>query len=145
MGINRDFLGRTFPAALTYEVSRVKIAEFAGAIGDPNPVYTDPAAARAVGHPDVIAPPTFAMVISNAAGDPVMHDPALGLDFAMVVHREQRFEYSRQIVAGDVLTAGVTISDIRDIGPSEMITTQIVLTAADGGHVCTAHSTLVRR
>ncbi len=75
----------------------------------------------------------------------MLHDPALGLDFAMVVHREQRFEYSRQIVAGDVLTAEVTISDIRDIGPSEMITTQTVITSADGEHVCTAHTTLVRR
>ena len=41
-------------------MSRVKIAEFADAIGDPNPVYRDRAAARAAGYPDVIAPPTFA-------------------------------------------------------------------------------------
>ena len=58
MGINRDYLGRTFPAADPYEVSRVKIADFADAIGDPNPVFRDPAVAQAAGHADVIAPPT---------------------------------------------------------------------------------------
>ena len=47
MAINHEYLGRTFPAAPPYEVSRVKIAEFADAIGDPNPVYRDRAAAQA--------------------------------------------------------------------------------------------------
>jgi len=49
MAVNREFLGRTFPAAEPYEVSRVKIAEFADAIGDPNPLYRDRAAAQAAG------------------------------------------------------------------------------------------------
>ena len=47
MAINRDYIGRTFPAAAPYEVSRVKIVEFADAIGDPNPLYRDRAAAQA--------------------------------------------------------------------------------------------------
>ena len=67
MGINRDYLGRTFPVTDPYEVSRVKIAEFAGAIGDPNPVYRDRAAAQAAGYPDVIAPPTFPVAPDHVA------------------------------------------------------------------------------
>src|SRR5207248_1931270 len=43
VGINTDYLGRTFPATEPYEVSRVKIADFAEAIGDRNPLYTDAA------------------------------------------------------------------------------------------------------
>jgi len=49
MAINREYLGRTFPAAPPYEINRVKIAEFADAIGDPNPLYRDRAAAQAAG------------------------------------------------------------------------------------------------
>ena len=49
MAINRAYLGRVFPMSEPYEVSRVKIAEFADAIGDPNPLYRDRAAARAAG------------------------------------------------------------------------------------------------
>jgi acyl dehydratase len=145
MAINRDYLGRTFEAAEPYEVSRVKIAEFADAIGDPNPLYRDRAAAQAAGYPDVIAPPTFAIVISMAGSSRAIADPDLGINYAMVVHGEQRFEYSRQIQAGDVVTAQATISDIRDAGRNVMLTTRTEIRTVEGEHVCTAHSTLVER
>ncbi len=145
MAINRDYLGRTFPAADPYEVSRVKIADFANAIGDPNPVFRDRAAAQAAGHADVIAPPTFAIVISMAGSARAIADPGLGVNYAMVVHGEQRFEYSRQIVAGDVVTAQATITDIRDAGRNVLLTTRTEIRTVGGEHVCTAHSTLVER
>jgi len=145
MAINRDYLGRTFPAADPYEVSRVKIADFADAIGDPNPVFRDRAAAQAAGHADVIAPPTFAIVISMAGSAKAVADPGLGVNYAMVVHGEQRFEYSRQLTAGDTVTAQATITDIRDAGRNVMMTTKTEIVTVDGEHVCTALSTLVER
>src|SRR5580704_19153992 len=107
MAVNRDDAGRTFPPSEPYEVSRVKIAEFAAAIGDPSPIYRDRAAARAAGHGDVIAPPTFAIVISMAGSLAALADPGLGLNYAMVVHGEQRFTYVRPLTAGDIVTAQV--------------------------------------
>jgi acyl dehydratase len=145
MAINRDYLGRTFPVAAPYEVSRVKIAEFADAIGDPNPLYRDRAAAQAAGYADVIAPPTLAIVISMASSAQAVADPGLGLNYAMVVHGEQRFEYSRQLMAGDVVIAQATISDIKEAGRNVLMTTQTQIRTVDGEHVCTAHSTLVER
>jgi acyl dehydratase len=145
MAINRDYVGRTFPVAAPYEVSRVKIAEFADAIGDPNPLYRDRAAAQAAGYADVIAPPTLAIVISMASSAQAVADPGLGLNYAMVVHGEQRFEYSRQLMAGDVVIAQATISDIKDAGRNVLMTTQTQIRTVDGEHVCTAHSTLVER
>ncbi len=145
MAINRDYVGKTFPPSAPYEVSRVKLAEFADAIGDHNPVYRDREAAQAAGFPDVIAPPTFPIVITMASSGQAIADPGLNLNYAMVVHGEQRFEYSRPLVAGDVVTAQVTISDIRDAGRNSMMTTTTKITTVDGEHVCTAHSTLVER
>jgi acyl dehydratase len=145
MAINRDYAGRTFPASEPYEVSRVKIAEFATAIGDPNPVYRDRAAAQAAGHPDVIAPPTFAIVVSMAAAGVAMGDPGLGLNYAMVVHGEQRFDYTRPLTAGDVVTAQPTITEIRDAGRNVMLTTSTEIRTTVGELVCTAVSTLVER
>ena len=49
MPVNPDYVGRSFPPSEPYEVSRVKIAEFADAIGDPNPLYRDREAAREIG------------------------------------------------------------------------------------------------
>jgi acyl dehydratase len=145
MAINRDYLGRTFPVAAPYEVSRVKIAEFADAIGDPNPLYRDRAAAQAAGYADVIAPPTLAVVISTAGSAQAVADPGLGLNYAMVVHGEQRFEFSRQLMAGDVVTAQATISDIKEAGRNVLMTTETQIRTVAGEHVCTAHSTLVER
>jgi acyl dehydratase len=145
MAINRDYVGRTFAGGEPYEVSRVKIAEFADAIGDPNPLFRDRGAAQAAGYPDVIAPPTFAIVISMASTARAVADPGLGLNYAMVVHGEQRFEYSRPIRAGDVVTTRSTITDIRDAGRNVLLTAQTEIRAADDEHVCTAHNTLVER
>jgi acyl dehydratase len=145
MAVNREFVGRTFPPTEPYEVSRVKIAEFAAAIGDHNPIYRDREAAQAAGHPDVIAPPTFAIVISMAGSGAALADPGLGLNYAMVVHGEQRFSYTRPIVAGDVLTAQVTLTDIREVGRNVMLTSSTQLRTMDGELVCTAVSTLVER
>ena len=145
MAINRDYLGRVFGVSEPYEVSRVKIAEFADAIGDASPVYRDKAAAQAAGHPDVIAPPTFAIVISMAGSGAALGDPGLGLNYAMVVHGEQRFSYRRPIRAGDALTAQVTLTDIRDVGRNVMLTTSTEIKTVAGEHVCTAVSTIVER
>jgi acyl dehydratase len=143
MALNRDFIGRGFPPSEPYEVSRVKIREFADAIGDPNPVYRDQEAAKAAGHPDVIAPPTFPIVISLTVG--ALTDPELGLDFTMVVHGEQRFEYQRPVRAGDVLVTESTVSGIRSIGRNERLDVQTVVKTVEGEHVCTAHNVLIER
>src|SRR5215469_12780800 len=145
MAINRDYLGKAFPPGEPYELSRVKLAEFADAIGDPNPVYRDRETAQQAGFPDVIAPPTFPIVITLASTSRALADPGLNLNYAMVVHGEQRFEYSRPLVAGDVVRAQVTITDIRDVGRNSMMTTRTQITTLDGEHVCTAYGTLVER
>jgi acyl dehydratase len=145
MTMNRTWIGKSFPSSAPYEVSRVKIRDFAYAIGDPNPAYLDQDAARALGHPDVIAPPTFAIVISFQMGGAVVLDPDLGLDYSRVVHGEQSFSYSRPIHAGDVLVGTPTITDIRDAGRNELLTWEAVITTVEGEHVCTAVNTLVSR
>ena len=145
MAINRDYAGRKFGPGEPYEVSRVKIAEFAHAIGDQNPVYRDRAAAQAAGFPDVIAPPTFAIVISMAGSSVALADPGLGLNYAMVVHGEQRFAYTRQLQAGDVVTAQTTITTIREAGRNTLLTTETEIRTTAGELVCTAHSTIAER
>jgi acyl dehydratase len=145
MAVNKDYVGRSFPATEPYEISRVKIAEFATAIGDPNPVYRDRGAAVAVGYPDVIAPPTFPIVVTMAASGQAIADPGLGINYALVVHGEQRFSYARPLHAGDVVTAQSTIETIKTLGRNVVMTTRTEVRTVDGEQVCTAYSTLVER
>ena len=145
MALDQSFIGRTYPASPPYQVGIEKIREFADAIGDPSPVYRDAEAARAAGHPDVIAPPTFAIVISMASTGGAVGDPGLGINYAMVVHGEQQFQYSRPLGPSDVVTAQTTISGIRSVGSLSMMTTSTEIRTTAGEHVCTAVSTLVER
>jgi acyl dehydratase len=145
VALNLDYVGRTFEPSPPYEVSRVKIAEFADAIGEPSPLCRDRAAAQAAGYPDVIAPPTFAVVISSAGAARVTMDPGLGLNYAMVVHGEQSFAHSRPLHAGDVVVSQSTIEEIRPLRAMTMMTTVTEIRTVDGEHVCTARSTLVER
>ena len=145
MALNRDFVGRTYTPSAPYEVSRMKIGEFATAIGDTNPIYRDKAAAVAAGHPDVVAPPTFPIVFSLSGAGEGLSDPELGLNYAMVVHGEQRFEYQRPIYAGDELVCTSTISEIRSVGRNEFITVRSDVTTTGGELVCRAFNTIVER
>jgi acyl dehydratase len=145
VAVNPGHAGRTFPSSAPYEVSRVKIAEFADAIGDSSTLCRDRAAAQAAGYPDVIAPPTFAIVISMAAVEDLAHDPDLGLNYAMVVHGQQSFTHARPLHAGDVVVSQSTIESIKPVGRMTSMTTVTQIRTVDGEHVCTARSALVER
>jgi acyl dehydratase len=145
VALNPDYVGRVFGPGEPYEVSRVKIADFADAIGEPSELCRNREAAVKAGYPDVIAPPTFVISISMASARQVSADPGLGLDYSMVVHGEQSFEHSRPLHAGDVVVATSTVESIKALGAMSMMTTSTDVSTVDGEHVCTARSTLVER
>lgn len=145
MALNADYVGRVYGPTEPYEISRVKIAEFADAIGEPSDLCRSASDAQKAGYPDVIAPPTFAIVISMKAAGEASADPGLGLDYSMVVHGEQRFAHSRPLHAGDVIVATTTIESIKATGSLSMLVTATDLSTVEGEHVCTARSTIVER
>jgi acyl dehydratase len=145
MGVNPDIAGRAYLPAPVYEVGRQKIAEFAAAIGSQDPAHTDPEAARALGHPDVIAPPTFAILVAQRAEAAVVQDPESGIDYSRVLHGEQRFTHHRPIVAGDRLVGTPHVDSVREAGGHGMVTTRVEITTESGEPVSTAVSTIVVR
>ncbi len=145
MPLDPTYAGRSFPPTAAYAVGREKIREFADAIGASDAVHRDPAAAQALGYPDVIAPPTFPIVLTAATVQQLIDDPGLGLDFARVVHGDQRFTYTRPIHAGDELTCVCTVAEITERGGHGFLTTRTDITAPGGEPVVTATAKLVIR
>ncbi|MTD14452.1 MaoC family dehydratase [Nakamurella sp. YIM 132087] len=139
------YVGRTFPLEQPYLVGVEKIREFAAAIGDDNPLYHDRVAARSAGHPDVVAPPTFAMTLVIPAQDLLIDDPGLGLDFSRVVHRDQRFTHHRPIHAGDELHTTIVVESIRVLAGNDVLGLRTEIVDGDGSPVCTGTGTLVAR
>ncbi len=93
----------------------------------------------------MIAPPTFAIVVSARDSAKVTFDPGLGVNYAMVVHGEQSFTHTRPLHAGDVVVSQSTIEDIKRIGSMTTLATVTEIRTLDGEHVCTARSVLVER
>ncbi|WP_236242842.1 MaoC family dehydratase N-terminal domain-containing protein [Streptomyces sp. CC228A] len=145
MALDQSFVGRTYPPTPPYEVGREKIREFAEAVGDPNPAFTDTEAAKALGHPDVIAPPTFVFAITFKASEEVIADPQLGLDYSRVVHGDQKFAYSRPVRAGDRLTVTSTIEAIKSLAGNDILDVRGEVYDEAGEHVVTAWTKLVAR
>ncbi|HEY2764922.1 MAG TPA: MaoC family dehydratase N-terminal domain-containing protein [Pseudonocardiaceae bacterium] len=145
MALDPAFVGRCYPAAGSYQVGREKIREFADALGDDSAVYRDSCAAQAAGHPDVIAPPTFAIILSMRAQEVLAEDPELGLDYSRVVHGDQSFTHHRPIHAGDELSSTLHVDGIRTMGGNDMLTVRCEITDRTGAPVTTARSMLVVR
>jgi len=145
MALDQSFVGRTYPPTPAYEVGREKIREFAEAVGDSHPAYVDVEAARALGHSDVIAPPTFVFSITYRAAGEVVQDPQLGLDYSRVVHGDQKFSYVRPVRAGDRLTVTSTIEAIKSLAGNDVVDIRGDVHDQAGELVVTALTKLVAR
>jgi len=130
MPVNPDLQGRSYPPTAPIRVTAERIAEFAAAVGASEP------GAR-------FAPPTFAIVVQQAALDALLADPTTGFEIRNVVHGEQRFACTRPIVAGDELTGTMTVTSIRTLGANAMLTAETAIVDAAGEPVATATSMLL--
>ena len=145
MPVNPELQGRSYPPTPPYLVGREKVREFSRAVLATSPINLDPEAARAAGYADVVAPPTFPIVITEATLQQLLADDDAGVDFSRVVHGDQRFSYTRPIVAGDELVATMTVTSVKTLAGNAMVTSETSITDASGAHVVTSTSSLVVR
>jgi acyl dehydratase len=141
--VNPELVGRDFPPTTPYLVGREKVREFARAVFADDPQHIDPTAAQTLGYADVVAPPTFAIVVTDATLQQLLGEPDSGIVLQNVLHAEQKFRYSRPIVAGDELIAKLSVTGIRAMGAAAMVTSESEITDAAGDHVVTATSILL--
>ncbi len=141
--VNPDLVGCCY-GPFTYEVAAITVREFAAAVGAQQPEHYDRAAAQAAGYRDIVATPTFAVVIAQAAEAAYIQDERAGIDFSRVVHADESFTHTRPIQAGDTLSTTVTVQSITQRGPICLVTTRADITDSDGP-VCQVTSTLAVR
>jgi acyl dehydratase len=145
MTINPELQGRSYPAGDFYSVGRESIREFARAVKATHPAHFDVDAARALGHADLVAPPTYAIIVAQRADARLINDPDSGIDFSRVVHAEQKFTHHRPITAGDELVAELHVDTVRAMGGGAMITTRAEISTVAGDAVATTVSAILVR
>lgn len=144
--IDRSWIGRELaPAELT--IDRTRLRFFADAIGETDPVYTDPVAAEAAGYRDLPAPPTFVFAAELDAGviDRLLVD--LGIPVEKLLHGEQGFTWHQTVCAGDSVVVRSRIADIyaKKNGALEFVVKTSTVTNQDGVLVGELRSVLVCR
>jgi acyl dehydratase len=144
VALNQSLKGKEYQR-VAFTVERDRVLQFARAIGEDNPVFTDPAAAKEAGYPEQVAPPTFVTVMQIMTSGQAVLDPELGLSYAMVVHGEQEYEWRRPVVVGDELSATPRIADIYARGPNEFLVIESDIRDAAGDQVVVARTTLLSR
>ena len=125
-----------------HEVERGAIRRFADAVGDANPLYRDPDAARDAGYADVIAPPTYLRAL--------MPDPALPpypRPYPEVLDGGSAWRYLRPVQAGQRMTVTWKLADAKEregrLGPMVIATTEIAYRGEDSALAATQRSTLI--
>jgi acyl dehydratase len=132
--VNAEATGKTYPP-FEYEVGKEKIREYAHAVGEDNPIYFDRAAATEAGFRDIAAPPMFAVVYSAGSFAPALFDPEVGINFAMMVHGSQEFEWGEPVCSGDVISTVTSVKDISEKGGMGFYVFETVSTNQDGQQV----------
>ena len=143
--VNPAIEGNIYPRTASYLVGREKIRECAKAVFSKDPANLDLEAAKNLGYKDLIAPPTFAVVIQERSLTQVIGDKEAALDFSRVVHGDQRFIHARPILAGDELTSELKVASVKQLAGNSMVSFQTQIFDANQELVCTAISTLVVR
>lgn len=146
MTFNRSYIGRDSGLVGPYEVSREKIRDYAYAISELHPYYLDPGAARAAGYRDVIAPPSFAVMLFFRFGGWPLYEPEFGKKAQPVcVHRAQSVDLSRSICPGDLLWQRTTVTDVYQAGPHDQFDMTHLITDAAGGTVAVVKNSIISR
>ena len=115
MPVNTKAIGKTYEP-VTYAVGREKIREYARAVGETDPLHWTSRRPAPPATRDLLAPPMFAVVYSAPAVGPPIFDPEIELNFAMMVHGGQEFEWGPPVVAGDEITTTASVKDISERG-----------------------------
>lgn len=145
MAVTPELIGRVFGPGPTLVIERTSLVAFAQAVGFTHGSTVDEVAAVAAGFSDVVAAPTYAIVLTLDGAAELSRDPSIGLDFSHVVHSDQRFEHVRPLVAGDAVTVTTTVEDVKSLAGNTIVTVRGDVDDEQRNRVCTAWTTLVIR
>lgn len=143
--VDLSYQGRVYPPGESFLVGREALRDFAVAVGATAPVHHDVDAARKAGYTDLVATPTYAVVIAQRCEAAYIADPGSGIDFSRVMHTEEKLIHHRALTAGDEVIGTVYVDRVREVGGHAMITTRTELALADQTPVALVVSSLVVR
>jgi acyl dehydratase len=142
--LNQALKGKEYQE-VSFTVERDRVVQFTDAIGEDNSVFRDAETAKSHGFDEQLGPPTFVTVMQIMTSGQVVLDQELGLNYALVVHAEQEYDWRWPVQVGDVLSAVPRIADIYSKGPNEFLVIEADIKDTSGQTVVVARTTLLSR
>lgn len=138
---------------ITVHVERGRIRFFSEVLGNTDPIHFDVEAASKAGHPDIVAPPSFLMVIEALASDEIRRRKLVsasalaGCDFRYLLHGDERYEYIAPIYANEDVQMSTRIVDFYDKkgGAMEFVNLEAEVFSAQRGVLVRCKRTLLHR
>lgn len=149
---DRTTKGASLPP-VEVDVERGRIRFFAQVLGETDPIHTDVEAARVAGHPDLVAPPSFFMVVEATADEELRRRgeksaaELVRCDYRYLLHGDETYAYSGLIYAGDRLTLTTTVVDFfeKKGGAMEFVTLSSTLSHPERGVLVRTTRNLLHR
>lgn len=126
-----------------YLVGREKVREYAKAVKVEDPASYDEAAARELGHPDLVAPLTFTAIFALLVQQDFFKHVDVGMETMRIVQVDQRFVFHKPVLAGDKLHARLEIDSVDERFGADIVVTRNVCTNDAGEVVMEAYTTLM--
>src|SRR5690242_9969605 len=143
MALKTDIRGMVHKYPDTFVVGREQIRQYATAVKADDPATHDEAAAAALGHTALIAPPTFMSILAVMIQRHFFQHVDIGLEAMQIVQVDQKFKFHRPIQDGDRLTGTMYVESVDERFGADIVTTRNVCADENGVTVMEAFTTLM--
>lgn len=138
---------------MSVEIERGRIRFFADVLGEQNRIHHDVTAATAAGFADLVAPPSFFMVVEALANEMRARQSLssaaelVKCDYRYLLHGDERYFYHAPILAGEDVMHETRVVDFYDKkgGAMEFVTFESTISSAKRGVLVRAQRTLLHR
>lgn len=136
-------IGSHYRAPDYFQVGREKIREFAQAIKDGHPSHYSEADAAADGYPALVAPLTFLAIAGRKVQLEIFTKFNIPINIARIMHRDQKFQYHRPILAHDRLYFDTYLDSVIESHGAVIVEIRSEVTDAEGKPVVTSVVTML--
>ncbi len=143
MALKTDIRGMVWEYPEPFVVGREQIRQYANSVKATDPASFDVAAAAELGHPGLVAGPTFMSIFAVMIQRHFFQHVDIGFETMQIVQVDQKFLFHRPIKEGDAVTGVMYILTVDERFGADIVTTRNVLTDQHGEIVMESFTTLM--
>ena len=143
MAIKTNILGMVHDYPDYFVIGREKIREYATAVKADDPAHHDEAAAAALGHDALVAPPTFISTLALLMQRDFFRKVDTGFQTMQIVQVDQKFHYHKPMLAGDKVWGRMEIISVDERFGADIVVTRNLALDENGEPYLEAFTTMM--